>query len=359
MRRFIAFPKAMLRHLLPIVLGVVATAAHAQSTGLVVESVNDYTLRNGPSLSNSIANGDGFLQGMTFPGSRFHLNVRWVDKNVWDTDFLDPSANSQGGDQSNFDTPGTAISYFTGHGFCNSGCSTTSCTTTRACTTPNANAGERMPGTCRFSPFDQPRCCYMVDRAAATAGNADKFNGVVNYTSGATRWGESPSSGGWAGAGTNGGTNLAVLDISCGILPTFWFQALQNANAGVQMVATIMVAGGDTANVADRGSTFASFYKANENSRVSDSWLNTMNSLPANEGGGCPGGGGFHGFNGCGCNIIIGMDNSAARAAGSMNETWVSLTNDANDALGNQFYTTRWQCNYPLSSGDQSAWEKP
>jgi hypothetical protein len=32
-----------------------------------------------------------------------------------------------------------------------------------------------------------------------------------------------------------------------------------DANAGVQMVATIMVAGGDTANVADRGSTFASF----------------------------------------------------------------------------------------------------
>jgi hypothetical protein len=84
-----------------------------------------------------------------------------------------------------------------------------------------------------------------------------------------------------------------------------------------------------------------------------------MNSLPANEGGGCPGGGGFHGFNGCGCNIIVGMDVSAARAAASMNETWVSLTNDANDALGNQFYTARWQCNYPLMSGNQSAWERP
>ena len=49
-----------------------------------------------------------------------------------------------------------------------------------------------------------------------------------------------------------------VLDISRGILPTFWYQTLRNANAGVQMIATIMVAGGDTANVADRGATFAS-----------------------------------------------------------------------------------------------------
>ncbi len=39
------------------------------STGLVVESVNNYSLRNGPSISNSIANGDGFYQGMTVAGS--------------------------------------------------------------------------------------------------------------------------------------------------------------------------------------------------------------------------------------------------------------------------------------------------
>jgi hypothetical protein len=199
----------------------------------------------------------------------------------------------------------------------------------------------------------------MADRAAATAGTFDRLNGVVNYTSGPIRWGESPSSGAWAGAGTDGGTNLVVLDISCGILPPFWYQALQNANAGVQLVATIMIAGGDTANVADRGATFSSFYRANENSRVSDAWLNTMNALPSGEGGSCPGGGGGHGVNGCGCNIIVGMDSTALRASQSMNETWVSLTNDANDALGNNFYTARWQCNYPLRSGDQSAWELP
>lgn len=333
--------------------------ANAQtSTGIVVESVNDY----GPccSLPNSIANGDGFLQGMVFPGSRWHLNERWTDGAVYDTDFVDPAINSLGNDQSYFDKPGTAVSYFTGHGTCNAGCSTAPlCSTTGACTTPNAAAGERMPGTCRFSPMDSPRCCYMTDRSAVTHGTGDRFGGIVNYSSGPIRWGESPTSGPWAGAGTDGGTNLVVLDISCGILPTFWAQGVFNANAGVQMIATIMVAGGDTAMVADRGATFATFYRANENARVSTSWLETMNSLPAGEGSSCPGGGGGHGFNGCGCNIIIGMDSTPERAEGAMNEGWVNLANDSNDALGNQFYSARWQCNYPLSSADQTAWELP
>ena len=56
---------------------------------------------------------------MVFPGSRFHSNARWTDRNVWDTDFVDPAVNSQGDDEHNFDMPGTAVSYFTGHGFCN------------------------------------------------------------------------------------------------------------------------------------------------------------------------------------------------------------------------------------------------
>ncbi len=115
--------------------------------------------------------------------------------------------------------PGTAISYFTGHGFCNDGCSSPqqSCTTTAACKTPNAAAGQSLPASCRFSPLDKARCCYMADRSAATSGQYDVNGGRVNYTSGPIRWGEqSQTSGGWAQAGTDGGTNLVVLDISCG-----------------------------------------------------------------------------------------------------------------------------------------------
>jgi hypothetical protein len=180
----------------------------------------------------------------------------------------------------------------------------------------------------------------MKDRFALTKGLFDKFGGSVNYSGGPIRWGESPESGDWAGAGTNGGTNLVVLDISHGVYPTFWYQTFRNASGGVHMIATIMTAGGDTANVADRGKTFASFYKQNEFNRVSTSWQETMNSLPANitDQSVCPAGGGGHGFNGCGCNIIVGMDNSPKRALGAMNEGWVHLANDRNDAWGNQFY---------------------
>jgi len=42
---------------------------YADSTGIVVESVKDFG--GVGDLLNSIANGDGFLQGMVFPGSPF------------------------------------------------------------------------------------------------------------------------------------------------------------------------------------------------------------------------------------------------------------------------------------------------
>jgi len=226
-----------------------------RSVGLVVESVDNYSLRNGPSLSNSIANGDGFISGMTGPSSPWQLTARWTDTQVWDTDLLDHEANAIGNDHQFFDRPGTAISYFTGHGSCTDGCSVAApCTSTSSCTTPNGAADERAPRTCRYSPFDAPRCCYMTDRMALTSGGSDQNQGQVNYTSGPVRFGESATAGGWAGAGTNGGTNLVVLDISCGILPPFWYEALKNAAAGVHLLATIMVAGGDTANISDRGS---------------------------------------------------------------------------------------------------------
>jgi hypothetical protein len=344
-----------------VAMVVLSIGANAQtSNDVIVESVNNY---GGPgNLNNSIANGDGFMQGMVFPGSRWIAGARYTDTAVYDTDFADSALTPVGADQTFFDRGGRAVAYFTGHGIVDHGCSTVSCSSTSQCTQPNTATGPgvpRLPGSCRFSPMDAPRCCYMVDRQAVVFSPANKFGGLINYTGGPVRWGESPQSGGWAGAGTNGGANLVVLDISHGVLPTFWYQTFRNASAGVQLIATMMTAGGDTNNVPDRGKTFASFYRADERSRVSESWVQTMNSLPASEGGSCPAGGGGHGFNGCGCNFVMGMDNSLARAQGSLNEGWVNLANDSNDAFGNQWYAARWVCNYPLPATDQTAWEKP
>jgi hypothetical protein len=84
-----------------------------------------------------------------------------------------------------------------------------------------------------------------------------------------------------------------------------------------------------------------------------------MNSLPASLGGSCPGGGGGHGFNGCGCNVALGFDNTLDRAKAALRLHWVGITNDNNDALGNQALWVEWQCNYPLPATDQTAWERP
>ena len=48
---------------------VLIVCAACQSNVLVVSSVDDYKTKNGPSLFNSSANGNGFAQAMTPPGS--------------------------------------------------------------------------------------------------------------------------------------------------------------------------------------------------------------------------------------------------------------------------------------------------
>jgi hypothetical protein len=327
----------------------------ARSFGLAVESVNSYPKYPGYSLSNSIANGDGFIKGMTVDNSPWELKWRWVDNDVWDRDLSDGDLVWYGIDNLYFDQPGVAISYFTGHGISDHGCSGQSCTTSSACTTPGP--GARFPGICRFNP-GAPLCCYMVDRAAVTDSSFDAANGVINYSSGPIRWGESPESGGWAGAGTNGGTNLVILDISHGVLPTFWYETLRNASAGVHMIATLMTAGGDTANIADRGATFARMWAANPMGNVAQAWLDTMSSLPKESGMACGNEGG-HGFNGCGCHIVVAMDSTPQSAASKINENWLQLRDDKRDAKGNDWYSARWQCNYTLPSSNATAWELP
>src|SRR5258708_24153404 len=201
------------RHFKGAALAIIATLtglspAQAESRGIGVESVNNFG--GSGDLANSIANGDGFIQGVVFPGSRFFLSARWTDGTVFDTDFVDPEINSLGNDSNNFDKPGTAISFLTAHGIATHGCSSQACTSTSQCRSPNVAGGERFPASCRFSPFDSPRCCYMVGRQAVVHGSRDRFGGFIHYTGGPTRSGQSPPSRGWARAGTEGGTHGGV-----------------------------------------------------------------------------------------------------------------------------------------------------
>lgn len=337
------------------VLAAVALAA-CTSKGVIVESVKDYG--PGDQLDGAVISGDGFLKGMTDPGSDWSAVARYTNGAVYDTDFIDREIDQRGHDDWYFDKPGVAISYFTGHGILAHGCTTIRCATSSTCIRLGANR-QLDYGACRFSPLGAPLCCYMVDRAFVTHSAADSFGGVVNYTSGPVRFGESRRSGGWAGAGTNGGSNLVVMDISHGVLPPYWRETLQNAFAGVHLIATLMTAGGDTMTTAERGSTFAARWASAPDGNVAQAWLDTMAWLPSFLGDPCPGGGGGRGFNGCGCHIVVAMDATAQGAAEKMGESWSQLRNDGFDGKGNSFYQARWLCNYRLTSGDQAAWVLP
>jgi hypothetical protein len=42
-----------------------------------------------------------------------------------------------------------------------------------------------------------------------------------------------------------------------------------------------------------------------------------------------------------------------------MSENWNDIRDDRKDSKGNNWFNTLWQCNYPLKSTNQTAWELP
>ncbi|MDC0746043.1 hypothetical protein [Polyangium mundeleinium] len=341
--------------------GIVALfcPSHATAgTGVTIESVNDYSQPGcpGPSLANSIANGDGFRNGLVTGSGFWTAGLRYVDNGVYDGDFVDPqrSGDSLDHDDLYFDRAGDAISYFTGHGVCNpnAGATNVTCTSSAQCTSPMP--GQSLPGNCKSAPGfpgapAQGLCHYNVNRSLYTCSTGDHYNHSVNYSNTFVKWGESSSAGSWAGAGTNGGINLAVLDISCAVLPQFEWYQLGPLFAGLHIVATVMPVNGDLANVASRGSTFASRWAANASGVVTDAWMETMNNLPQTLGSACSDYtiGGGRGINGCGLYVAVTMDSTNSAAQWKMNtESWYGLQLDSNDGNGTSYWYTKGFCNY-------------
>src|SRR5689334_17990266 len=105
-----------------------ALSASAEETGISIEAVDRYSC--GP-LRNNITNVDNFRNRM-LSISGYTAGVRYTDPSVFPTDFTDPERVSGAADTSNFDRPGDAISYFSGHGSCDDQTSTV-CTSTPGC----------------------------------------------------------------------------------------------------------------------------------------------------------------------------------------------------------------------------------
>jgi len=352
--------------------------AHAEDHyGIVVETANSYSpcFGSGTDLSNSNSSGNAFAtQMMSANPLGFQLFAHWQDSDTWDTDFLDPDtsgANSHDDDTHNFDQPNLAISFFQGHGISTDKANPDQvCISSAQCTHPPSGAavGNLGTGSCVTSPASAAKygggifgipsvgvCQYKDARALAVCGSGDA-NGHVVYLSPNMALGENPTNGPWRGAAVNGGTSLAIVKMSFGMLtffPTEWW----NIFAGLHLYAGIMISWGDSEDSSGFGYAVAAPYGVNASSSVAEGYLNAISSVT--DGGGCDGSTSWGGgINGCGCHAAMTMSDSAADVQSAFNENWFSLKNDI--AQNNADYWW-WgiMCNYnpttyPWSGGDHT-----
>lgn len=281
---------------------------------------------------------------LSIPG--YTAGVRFTDGLVLPPDFTDSERVSGGADTFNFDRPGDAIAYFSGHGTCDDQ-TMTACTSTAGC--PNISGVEKRCLRFAENPLDG-RCVYSLPRNIVVDPTGTSCQ-RVNYSTNGVAWGEDPSAGSWAGAGTNGGVNFAVIDNSCGITPGLEIPELINAFAGVSTIALIMPmrVGDDTADVAGRGQAFADRYVANVHSAIGPSWTDAINSVTG--GTPCAFGGGNHGIVGCGAHIALSLEVDQPRAEWANRiETWTQLRDPGNDGIGQGWMTWIFTCNYDCNN---------
>jgi hypothetical protein len=315
-------------------------------TGITIEAVDKYSCG---ALSNNKSNVDNFRNRMLSIAG-YTAGVRYTDGLVWPTDFTDPERVLGGADTYNFDRPGDAIAYFSGHGICDDQ-TNTACASTANC--PNVAGTEKRCLRFTDNPL-QGRCVYSRPRSIVVDKTGTSCQSV-NYSTDGVAWGEDPTSGPWAGAGTNGGINFAVIDNSCGITPDLYFPELDapvgSPFAGISTIALIMPTrvGDDTADVADRGRAFADRYVANPNSAIAPSWADSINSVTG--GSSCAFGGGNHGIVGCGANIAISAEINEPRVLwANRTETWQQLRDPANDSISRDWLAWVYTCNYDCNN---------
>jgi hypothetical protein len=189
-------------------------------------------------------------------------------------------------------------------------------------------------------------CQYDSPRALAVCG-ANDANGHVAFLSPNMALGENATNGAWRGAGTNGGTSLAIVHMSFGMMtffPNEWF----NIFAGLHIYEGIMISWGDTNDSLGFGNAVASPYSVNPYSSVAQGYVNSISSVT--DGGGCSNATSWGGgINGCGCQVAMSVSNSTGNAQSMLNERWLDLKYDwaSQNVPSNSFYYwTYYTCNY-------------
>ncbi|CAN5845473.1 hypothetical protein BH11MYX4_BH11MYX4_33120 [soil metagenome] len=353
---------------------------------LETEAVNLYPPGQG-NLANAPCDAQSFRSVMLGQSSVCSPNVvtghnvagfaaggEFYNASVWTTDFVDRDKTgwSYDQDQIYFDKSDNAIAWYTGHGTCGTGDTegtpySKPCTSSAQCAAIPAGANCPVaisgPGFCGHWPANpNGKCAYTcmarqlyVGNPSSPSPNGGGRNGFLSYSTPYVKWGESGYSGGWAGAGYNGGVNMVVLHASCAELSNRG-QEVRPAFAGMHLLANVLVHKGDAGIVADRGSTFATQYVTNPYSSVAHSWAISMNSISQGYAGYCTDsiagpftgtayGGGF-GVNGCGGHVVTAVGATASEATDHLAEDWYGITDDLKDAKGNAYWASEWNCNY-------------
>ena len=187
-------------------------------------------------------------------------------------------------------------------------------------------------------------CNYSSTRSLVTCGIGDA-HGHLAALSPEMALGETPYRGTWGGAGVNGGTSLAIVHMSFGML-TFFPSEWSGLFAGLQLYEGLMVSWGDVNDSPNFGPVVGELIGANPSGSVSQAYLNAMSGIT--DGGGCLNSW-TGGFNGCGCHVAMTLLNSAQGASDNFNGDVFSLLTDSPAQQGVGYWQWGATCNYDPS----------
>lgn len=333
-----------------------ASSVGATSSAVFCEGVSDYSYLYGDH-SHDIGGATSAYDFKTgLPSSIYPTSTRtlYTDSSVFDTDIIDTARNSSGQDNYYWDKGGLAVSYFSGHGKCPVSIAPPGWCPANNDTNCPCSYGYQCPSgmQCQVRPDGNGTCNNENASTLVTSSPGDSNGHAVRYWSGVAEMalGEGSYPINWAGVGTAGGTNIAILNTSCGAQPNYFWYGQRPMFAGVHSVFSQLVVYGDVSGGYQWGGILASIISANVNAAASTAWFDAMGQVTVG-GAACPGNGGWNGYSGCGANLVVSWAESTSMAYWHVaTETWYLGRSDTSDALGNGYAQALLRCNYDCNT---------
>jgi hypothetical protein len=357
-------PRRMIRALLALTFSVslqtFAPRGAVAANGVFVEGVSDYSVfrsfyGDGTGDIWGMQDATGFLTTMAQSGSPWVSKGFYGNNNVWDYDFIDPEIthNTSDADWNGIDRKGVAFAYASMHGSCDD------------VTTQNCLHGSDCPSgqACVNTPPSvySTRCVRNTPRCLVTSSTTSGHGQFVYYGNSTVKWGEDSFSGGWAGAGTNGGANVIFVRNSCGSRSPFFWNQTYSAYAGAMLIFWTLnqsaMSGGPNSGSSDTfmsptdGQALANLALMNPNNSIASVEFLAMSQRTV--GTSCPDQtstftyGGGQGYSGCAADVAIAWDSTqAAATANVQNLTWNQAADSSHKAHGNSYGFSWFHCNY-------------